>query len=191
MPLNYPHSPQNCWIWAKFVLELHDFPVGKYVCAGAVFWPIWLIRLHSALYLDGDSDGFWELLRAFWADWVLLMLFGSIRLDDSGHSSTYNTNKPQSVWNAPKASPSLVEFHPNISQIWLEGNLLGPYSGPFFRVFGWFWAFQKKLNPSKNASEFLPNFRPFGEGEQNALESTQIRKFGCIRSCFSSGVTEV
>ena len=29
----------------------------------------------------------------------------------------------------------------------------GPYSGPFFRVFGWFWTFQNKPNPSTNVSD--------------------------------------
>ena len=32
------------------------------LCRSCIFWPIRLIRLYSALYADGDSDGFWELI---------------------------------------------------------------------------------------------------------------------------------
>ena len=95
---------------------------------------------------------------------------------------------PRMLRTPPRILPNQAEFHPNVSRIWPEWNLSGPYSGPFFRVFGWIWTFQSKSNPSTNVSEFFTNFRPFGEGEQNA--PIRIKKFGCICSWFGSSVTE-
>ena len=43
----------------RIIAELkkkHDFPGGVCGCAGAVFRPIRLTRLYSALYSDGNSD---------------------------------------------------------------------------------------------------------------------------------------
>ena len=82
-------------IWTRIIAELrkHDFQGGLYGCAGAVFWPNWLIHLYSAMYLDG----LWELFGAFWSDSALFVLFGFIWLDDSGRSSPYDTNKPESA----------------------------------------------------------------------------------------------
>ena len=84
-------------IWTWIIAEMKkkpDFLGGIYGCAVAEFWTIRFICLYSALYSDGDSDGFWEL---FWADSALFMLFWSIWLDDSGRSSPYDTNKPKTA----------------------------------------------------------------------------------------------
>ena len=83
IPPIYPNTPQNRWryMWS---------------CRSCIL--AYLAYSHvSALYSDGDSDGFWELFGAFWADSALFVLFGSIWLDDSGRSSTYDTNKPESA----------------------------------------------------------------------------------------------
>ena len=72
-----------------------------------------LQELHPGLFdcillflSDGHSDELWELSGA---DSALFVLFGSIWLDDSGRSSTYDTNKPESAKNAPNASPNPAE----------------------------------------------------------------------------------
>ena len=46
---------------------------------------------------------------------------------------------------------------------------------------------------AESLQEYLripPEFWPVGEGEQNALESILIKKFGCFRIRFGSGVTD-
>ena len=93
-------------IWTRIIAEIEKkkkniyiyiyFPGGIYGCAGAVFWPIAIIWLNSTLYSDGDSDGFWELFGAFWADSAIFVLFGSIWLYPYHTTTTNPTNCQES-----------------------------------------------------------------------------------------------
>ena len=131
-----------------------------WVCRSS-FWPF---LPYSALYSDSHSDGFWEIYGHSGQIWVYSCyscLFGwmipvvpQLTIQISLNLLRIPQGPPW-IWQNP------VEFHPNISRIWLEWNLLGPYSGPYFRVYSWFWTFLNKPDPTRNIQN-APEFENSG-----------------------------
>ena len=109
-------------IWTRIIIELrrHHFPGGT---RGVQELYSGLFSLYSALYSDGDSDGFWELFGAFWADSLYSCysgLFGWIIRVVPQLTIRIRPNLPRMSRMPPRIWPNPVKFHQNISRIWLE-----------------------------------------------------------------------
>ena len=146
------------------------------------FRSIRFIRLYSALNSNGDSDGFWELFRAFWPDSALFVLFGSFLLDGLGRSFPYDTKKPECAKNAPNASPNPVDFGrlfseyiPNMAQMKFVGAIYGTIFGDIRPVLN----ISKQAESLQECFRIPPEFSPIRGGR---IESIRIRKFVCIQS---------
>ena len=104
---------------------------GLFGCYSVVFWPIRLTRLYSALYSGDDSDEFVEAFGAFWAFWAdsaLFVLFGSIRLDDSGRTSRMiriGPNLPRMPRMPPESIRIPAEYLPNVARMKFVGATFG------------------------------------------------------------------